>query len=270
MKKQRPETQRVLVFSDLHGYPLTSDILQAVKRLRGKVVCLAGDLLDAAAFSVFLKEDASEYAEEYANVYNLVQQLSDLGVRVLLAYGNHERRVLKWFLARGGNTLSARDRALAMNLLPLDGMAASLKNVDVAYADYGWKTATGLGFEDELLSRHIIHLGDAFIGHPSISRKGSAASVQEWARRMDEWRQPLSLPEGNLFVMGHTHQLGVWFTRGGHRAYAECGCAMRPKAAQWIWDNLQTSGMGPPVLGYISFEMQDDKTVMASVQYHLF
>lgn len=267
----RPDAYTALVFSDLHGKPLYPQILAAVREHQPRVVAFIGDLISADTFSTFLREQDADYAQEYAAVQNVIGDVAALVEKVLLAYGNHERRVFTWFMGRGarGDMLSAQERALTMNWLPLDTIASQFANVEVSNLHYDYHTPGGLTFEQQFTSRHIVHVGNAYLGHPRIAKKNPAASVMEWRVRLDEWRRPLDLPEGALYAMGHTHGGGWWARNGGHVILAETGCALTPSTMQYVWDNQQGSGTNSPVLGYLSFEMRGEKVNPCAVQFHL-
>lgn len=269
--KSRSDAYTVLVFSDLHGKPLHMEIMAAVKAHAPRIVCFIGDLLSADTFTSWVNESDADYAAEYAAVHNVIADVASApGVEeVLLCYGNHERRIFRWFMGRGANMLQARERALTMNVLPLDTIAEAFANVSVSNLSYDYTTAGGMTFEAQFTSRHLIMLHDAYLGHPSIARKGPASSVIEWKARLDNWRKPLGLPEGRLYLMGHTHQAGVWHLDGGHLAVGETGCMMQPGVMAYVYEDLQKAGFKAPVLGYVSFEQAGERTNLSTVKFHL-
>lgn len=269
--KSRSDAYTVLVFSDLHGKPLHVEIMAAVKAHAPRIVCFIGDLLSADTFTSWVNESDADYAAEYAAVHNVIADVASApGVaEVLLCYGNHERRIFRWFMGRGANMLQARERALTMNVLPLDTIAEAFANVNVSNLCYDFTTGGGATFEAQFTSRHICCLGDCYAGHPSIARKAPAASVIEWKARLDNWRKPLGLDEGRLYLMGHTHQGGVWHLDGGHLAVGETGCMMQPGTMSYVFEDLQRAAFKAPVIGYVSFEQAGGVTRLETVRFHL-
>lgn len=251
-KKRKTTTRRkVAVLCDLHGIPHP----ELVKRLLADdaidVVVCDGDLLDASAFSSYPKLPSSgphtTISQEIANVRALLESLAAKGCEVHINGGNHDDRVELYF----SNNVAAKFLPLCQwNVLEL--VSQGIPKTFISKNSHTFTSGAGSVSVDALTTNWITCLGDAFIGHAGIARKGEARSVDGFAEWVHQWRRPLNWPEPSLIVQAHVHRAAVTYPAGSHEVRVEGGFSGDPVQLQW---QMERGGSGgPPAIGYTVFE----------------
>jgi UDP-2,3-diacylglucosamine pyrophosphatase LpxH len=192
------KTTRVLFISDIHcPYEDTaclSAMLSFSKWWKPNEIFIVGDLLDAEAFSRFVKnpDTLTKAQDEIDDAVNVLKQIANTNpqAKICLIRGNHEYRLQKYLWSRAPELSSLRDLTIESLL--------NLKHLGITYCSRG-----------RLEHRGII------IKHGSVVRKfGSYTAKAEMEK------------EGQSGISGHSHRLGMHRHENPNKphVWVECGC----------------------------------------------
>jgi hypothetical protein len=100
-------------------------------------------------------------------------------------------------------------------------------------------------------------LGDLLVNHPSTYKKDFLKTVAT----MYNEKLKLKYPNANVFICGHTHQLGMTFAEDG-KVLIESGCICNPMS----YADKDDRPMKMQQYGYIYLEMKDNRVDIDSIK----
>lgn len=253
--------RRIVAISDLHGRPLLEQFVELTEALSppGDPAHLAivGDLSNAGTFGPFMNTDDRTYVSEEATLHAVIEFAASRYAHVFCALGNHDlwiRNKVMAALQREGVPVADIERIC--DTLPLLGLAAGYPNVSFVHNEYDYVSGAGTRLAGQFDDYHILHLGDALLGHPNLARKNALASVKAFSEWVHGWSAVLDFPcqEPRLIAMGHTHRAGYTLGRGGHQVLAELGMAGQPSTMNPYTVQKGKGNPEPPALAALLFE----------------
>lgn len=208
------------------------------------LVIHGGDLLDWYAVSSFVKRKHVDPKLEIQHGTWVLEVLAGIGAEVEVVSDNHGRRLLKAVMK--ANLPDALMEILEWFKPELDLfklMVRDLPNVKIADPV---EVVEGVHFFGQY--------GDLVVGHADTSSKlklRAAENLDTWLR---EWKGPLGLQPWRVVAQAHTHQLGIAYGSGGHKAYMELGACCTLEAMNYALQGKV--GYRPPVPAYTVLEQQ--------------
>lgn len=206
------------------------------------LVIHGGDLLDWYSVSSFVKRKHVDPKLEIQHGTWVLAALAGIATEVEVVSDNHGRRLLKALSkANLPDGLMALLQWFAPELDLFKLMVRDLPNVKIADPV---EVVEGVHFFGQY--------GDLVVGHADTSSKlklRAAENLDTWLR---EWKGPLGLKPWRLVAQAHTHQLGVAYGAGGHKAYMELGACCTLEAMSYALQGKV--GYRPPVPAYTTLE----------------
>jgi len=197
-----------------------------------------GDLLDWYSVSSFVKRKYVDPRLEIMHGTWVLETMASIATEVEVVSDNHGQRLLK-ALSRANlpDGLMELLQLFAPELDLFELMAKDLPNVNIADPV---EVVEGVHFFGQY--------GDLVVGHASTTSKlklRAAENLDGWLR---EWHKPLGIKPWRVVAQAHTHQLGIAYGSGGHKAYMETGACCTLDAMGYALQGQV--GYRPPVPAY--------------------
>lgn len=211
------------------------------------IVIHGGDLLDYESVSSFTHDRGSTMREEVRHGTWLLEVLAGVAKEVVVTTDNHGKRILK-MLSKANLPPELLEILgwLAPNLDLFNIMADGLDNVTIATHDEPACDGSPVTLS------FLVQRGDLIVGHPDTSSKIPLRAVHNFDDWLIEWKDVLRLKPWRVIGMGHTHQLGISYERGGEKVYMETGSAITIEGMQYAL--VGKIGYRPPVPAYTVLE----------------
>lgn len=236
------------IISDTHAPFEARDVVAAfVANGPYDLAIHGGDLLDWYAVSGFVKHKHVDPRLEVQHGTWVLEKLAGCATQVELVSDNHSRRLLK---ALTKANLPTELMELLQWFMPeLDLfklMAKGLPNVRIADPV---EVVEGVHFFGQY--------GDLVVGHADSSSKLKLRAAENLDYWLGEWKESLGLKPWRLVAQAHTHQLGLAYGAGGHKAYMEIGSCCSLEAMSYALRGKL--GYRPPVPAFTVFEQIRDE-----------
>lgn len=246
--------KKILIFSDCHVPDHKRDLILNIIKQHGNVdmIIIAGDMIDCKAVSAWHDEHITILDYEMQEAYKLLKEIRALTkAKIMLVKGNHEARV---------NTEYAKNAK----------RMGSLAETEILYKlAYGFtiKTKQDVRLEYEAIENvdycdaRTFCIGDLLVNHPSTFRKDYLKTVSI----MYSERFKQKYPNAKVFIIGHTHQLGMCFAEDG-KVLMESGCTCEPAS----YAEKDDKPFKIQQYGAITLEMENDQVDINSIKLHYY
>ena len=248
--------ERILVMSDLHVPEHDEEmILQTIEKHKDvSMLILGGDIIDCKAVSSFLDSGISMLDNELIQAHFLMVKIKKIlskDCKIILVKGNHEHRVNTLFSKQAKQLGSAIVETEILYKLA-NGFTVHNRHTNVRSQ---YPELDNVFYCED---RTFVY-GDLLINHPNVFSKNPLMAIKNMYESVFKFKYP----QCNVFLMGHTHQLGMCFRDNGV-VIAETGCM----AFRHDYANDDTRAYGSAQLGYMTFEMVDKKVDLDTIRIH--
>lgn len=248
--------ERILVMSDLHVPEHDEEmILKTIEKHKDiSMLILGGDIIDCKAVSSFLDSGISVLDSELIQAHFLIRKIQRIlskQCKIILVKGNHEHRVNTLFNKQVKQMGSAIVETEILYKLA-NGFTVQNRHTNVR-SKYP-KLENVFYCED----RTFVY-GDLLVNHPAVFSKNPLQAI----KNMYENTFRFKYTQCKVFLMGHTHQLGICFRDNGV-LLGETGCM----SYKHDYANDDTRAYGSAQLGYITFEMLEKKVQIETIKVH--
>ena len=251
-KSKNSKTKKILAIFDPH-LPFIDEkkFAHIITKEPADEIIVGGDVDDLYPLSRFLKLQVVSPIDCLAKVDWFLHTLSETYPVVKLLRGNHDKRVVNYFLQHNIPTEIVQ---AFVKTDYLTEMARPYKNIQIV------STKVEVERHPELFFFYVF--GDCVIGHWETYSKVNLRSAENCWLWYQQWQSTLNLPPIRCLIQGHTHQLGsreVW----GDKRYGEGGCLCD------IQDYTIEGRVGysPPASGYWLIYQTNGLTDMKETRY---
>jgi len=211
------------------------------------LVIHGGDLLDWYAVSSFVRRKHVDPKLEIQHGTWVLEALSSIATEVEAVSDNHSRRLLKAVSKANLPTgLMELLQWFAPELDLFKLMTEDLPNVRIANPV---EVVGGVHFFGQY--------GDLIVGHADTASKLKLRAAENLDMWLCDWQKPLGLSPWRVVAQAHTHQLGVAYGAGGHKAYIELGSCCTLEAMGYALQGKV--GYRPPIPAYTTLEQNMTK-----------
>lgn len=246
--------ENILIMSDLHVPEHDEEHILNVceKHKTVDMLILGGDIIDCAGVSAWTSEGITLLDHELIEAHKLMKKIVAImnkDCKIILVKGNHEHRVNSMF-AKNAKQLGTAIVETEILYKLANGFTVFNRNENIRI-QYP-------GFENVLYceSRTFVY-GDLLINHPSVFSKIPLNAIKNMYENTFKYKYP----QCNVFLMGHTHQLGMCYRDDGV-VLGETGCM----TFKHDYANDDTKPYGATQLGYFTLEMKDKKVDINSIK----
>jgi predicted phosphodiesterase len=226
--------RKILVISDLHIPFVDEEKFQKViDQNRTADICLiAGDFLDGYSLSRWRLDSDLPFQHELDNGIRYLEYISKVFPWTRVIRGNHDERAVKKI-----RDLIPPSLLFLVDQDPLAYITRPFENIE--YEDSWWTV-----------------LGDALIAHQerSSTYEGRPAVLLQDFFRNKGWHTRLDLPQINVYITGHTHQVSTVYKEG--LKMMETGCLAN--VMKYALDSH--AFMRPPMNGYVNLVQENGIT----------
>ena len=200
--------ERILVMSDLHVPEHDEEmILNTLKKHKDiSMLILGGDVIDCKAVSSFLDSGISMLDNELIQAHFLLMKMKKIvpdDCKIILVKGNHEHRVNSLFSKQAKQLGSAIVETEILYKLA-HGFTVHNRHTNVRSQ---YPEIDNVFYCED---RTFVY-GDLLINHPNVFSKNPLMAIKNMYESVFKFKYP----QCNVFLMGHTHQLGICFRDTG-------------------------------------------------------
>lgn len=197
--------KKILALSDLHApYMDFKKIEKAIKDNEDCNICvLNGDIFDGESMSVFDKMDEIDSSEEFNQVFELLNVLTVKFEKVIWVWGNHDGGRFYKYICKNikpGLRKYAFDR-----LNPTKYISEQYDNVIS-------------------INHNTLQIGDVVFKHPNGYSGVELKTIVNELDILTANRYDLPNPNFRCVVIGHTHDMGVFYKNGIKLMETGCLC----------------------------------------------
>jgi len=208
------------------------------------LVVHGGDLLYWYSVSSFTKRKHVDPKLEVQHGTWVLETLANIATEVEVVSDNHSQRLLKAITKANlpGDLMDLLQWfSPALDLFKL--MTNDLPNVSIADPV---EVISGVHFFGQY--------GDLIVGHAETSSKLKLRAAENLDGWLQDWHKPLGLKPWRIVAQSHTHQLGLAYGAGGHKAYVELGSCCTLEAMSYA--TTGKTGYRPPVPAYTTLNQE--------------
>lgn len=249
-----PGKESILIMSDLHIPEHDEErILEACRKNKNvAMLILGGDIIDCAGVSAWTSEGITLLDQELIEAHKMMKKIKEImspNCKIILVKGNHEHRVNRTFATNAKQLGSAIVETEILYKLA-NGFTVHNRNENIRIQYPGLENV----FYCE--NRTFIY-GDLLINHPSSFSK----IPLNVAKNMYENTFKVKYPQCKVFLLGHTHQLGLCYRDDGV-VLGETGCM----SFKHDYANDDTRPYGPAQTGFFTLDMINKKVDINSIK----
>ena len=267
VRPHKGDRTRVLILPDLHvpfhDPVMLSEVLRREKK-QTDICFQTGDLSDQYSTSRWPREHDLTFAEEWAQVELVLDELSASFPETRLIIGNHDQRLRRALLRSLSPPMLEAIQSMTdgSGLCVLSALVKRYKNVQVVDHQVP---------HSDIRLDWLSTIGDVVVAHPERQPgkvPGRASTnFREW---LDDHETDLHLGDTSLYIIGHTHNMSMVPWRGRTRQakslLIEAGCLCQPQPYQF---SPLAIGKGQ-LRGYLTFSMYANKVDLNSVKMTCF
>lgn len=249
-----PGKETILIMSDLHipEHDEKEILKTCEKHKNASMLILGGDVIDCAGVSAWMSEGITLLDHELIEAHKMLKKIRNTmnkNCKIILVKGNHEHRVNRMFAANAKQLGTAIVETEILYKLA-NGFTVHNRNENVRIS---YPALENVFYCED---RTFIY-GDLLVNHPSNYSKIPLNAI----KNMYENTFKNKYPQCRVFLMGHTHQLGLCFRDEGV-VLGETGCM----SFKHDYANDDTRPYGAAQLGYFTLDMIDKKVDIDSIK----
>lgn len=243
--RSEKRVQEYVHISDLHlPFHVASWVDEIIDEhsFKGKILIINGDFLDCHDVSSFPKSKAVGLNNEVTLAKALLREWSKRFEKIYLVAGNHEKRMATYIRKR----ISPEVVALVEDDI-LKNIVDDLKLKNLVYMAGD-------------TTNWYAQIDNVIVCHPNDYKRSNSGILHTATFALPYFEA--YHPDANVFIMAHTHHLGVGIFRGKVISESGCLCQQQDYAAS---GNLSYT---PQARGYVTFKSINNKVTFNDIRLH--